>query len=420
MAQVYHSEGMGGRATFDLFFREMPPNRNFMISCGLDPALELLETWGFNTDDIDHLAGLGMFDESFLSRLASIKFTGEVRAIPEGVAVFPDEPLLSVTAPLVEAQLLETSLINRFAHPILVASKAARVHLAARGRPFVDFGARRTHGIDASLAAARSAVIGGAVGTSNVEAGKLYGLALSGTMAHSYVLSFDDEASAFRAFARRFADPVVLIDTYDVLEGARVAASLAGELAEEGKPIRGVRIDSGDLGELSRAVRILLDDAGHRELQIVVSGDLDEYRIAELLAEGAPIDAFGVGTRLGTSMDAPALGLVYKMVEDASGPKAKLSSGKEDLPGSKQVFRTYQSGRMAFDTLAPMDSDLPGTPLLETVMEAGERSQSAKGVSDIRASTIEMLESLPESLRSLDGQAPYPVHVHDSLVKPTS
>jgi nicotinate phosphoribosyltransferase len=414
MAASYHAEGLTGAATYELFIRELPPVRNFLVACGLEHALEALEALAFGPGDIDYLASLNLFAAPFLSHLAALRFTGDVWAVPEGEVVFPGEPLLRVTAPIIEAQVVETLLLNVVNFPTSVASKAVRVALACGGRDFVDFSARRDHGPDAALMAARAAYAGGAAATSNVEAGAHYGIPLSGTMAHSYVLAFPSEEEAFRAFARAFpAGTVLLIDTYDTLRGARRAAAVAAELAAEGCTVRGVRLDSGDLATLARQVRAILDDAGLPGMQIIVSGDMDEYRIAALLAAGAPVDGFGVGTQLGTSGDAPALGAVYKLVEDASGPKAKSSTGKATLPGIKQAYRFEVSGVASGDLLAPLRLPPPsgGRPLLEPVMAGGRRTGPAPSLDDIRQRCRRAVTSLPSHLRSLGPAPPYPVEV---------
>ncbi len=322
--------------------------------------------------------------------------------------MFAGEPIVRVTAPLVEAQVVETWLLNRIASQTMLASKAARVSLACGDRSFVDFSARRDHGVDAAMAAARAAWICGATGTSLVAAGRRFGIPLSGTMAHSFVMSHDDERDAFRAYARSFPTAVVLlIDTYDTVEGARRAAEVAHELADEGITIAGVRLDSGDLADLSLRVRSVLDDAGLPEIAILASGDLDEHRIAALLAGGAPIDAFGVGTQLGTSADAPTLGAVYKLVEDADGPKMKLASGKVTRPGRKQVWRLADH-----DVVSLHDEDVPGgRPLLGPVMAGGRRT-ATEDLADVRARAGASLAWLPAPLRSLDpvgAEPPWPV-----------
>jgi nicotinate phosphoribosyltransferase len=404
MAAAYGA-GLGEReATFELFVRSLPPQRRFLVAAGLDDALAGLEDWCFAPDDIDYLRGLGLFPAEFLDRLGDVGFTGEVWAMPEGEVVFQGEPLVRVTAPLVEAQLVETWLLNRVGSQTLLASKAARVALACGDRAFVDFSARRDHGVDAAMAAARSAWLAGAAGTSLVAAGRRWGLPLSGTMAHSFVMSFDDERDAFRAYARTFPQGVVLlIDTYDTVEGARRAAEVARELAGEGITIAGVRLDSGDLASLSVAVREILDAAGLRDVDILASGDLDEHSVSTLVAGGAPIDAFGIGTQLGTSADAPALGAVYKLVEDAAGPKMKLAEGKVTLPGRKQVWRLDDR-----DVVALHDEDVPGgRPLLVRVMAGGRRT-GAEPLAQARSRCASALAALPSDLRSLE-PAPYPV-----------
>jgi nicotinate phosphoribosyltransferase len=306
MADSYLRHDMNDRATFALFVRSLPPNRTFLVSAGLQTALAGLEDLRFTDETVDYLAGLGLFSDAFLAYLRAFRFSGDVRAIPEGELFFPPEPLLEVSGPRIEAQIVETFLLNTLNYQVMVASKAARAVLAARGRGVVDFSPRRDHGVDAALKAARAAYLAGCTGTSNVLAGLHYGIPVVGTMAHSYVMSFSDELEAFRAFARDFpTNAVLLIDTYDTLQGARHAATVGREMAARGARLRGVRIDSGALAAHSRAVRAILDEAGLRDARIVLSGDLNEHRIAALLAQGAAVDAFGVGTELGTSADAP-------------------------------------------------------------------------------------------------------------------
>jgi nicotinate phosphoribosyltransferase len=419
MAASYFAEGMNQPATFDLFFRELPPTRNFLVACGLEQALAHLEGFRFGASDLAYLGSLGLFPEDFLEVLAGLRFTGDVWAVPEGEVVFPPAPVLSLTAPLIEAQVVETYLLNCLDYSSAVASKAARVGLACEGRPFMDFSARRDHGPDAAVLAARAAYVGGAEATSNVLAGKRFGIPLSGTMAHSYVMAFPDEATAFRAFARRFPEAaILLIDTFDTLEGARKAAGVADELAAEGTLIRGVRIDSGDLGALSKDVRRILDERRHPEIRIMASGDLDENRIARLLAQGAPIDGFGVGTRLGTSHDAPSLGAVYKLVEDPSGPKSKRSTGKATLPGRKQVWRSFDGPTPAGDLIAPAGAaGRPGTrALLEQKMRHGRRMADPETLAAIRARCRAAVAGLPRTLRVLEQtQSVYPVAVAPEL-----
>ncbi len=411
MAASYHEQGMTGQATFDLFVRELPASRNFLIVGGLEQALDYLEGLSFDEEATDYLRSLRMFDESFLEYLRGFEFTGEVWAVPEGEAVFPPEPIVRVTAPMIEAQIVETFLLNCITFQTMIASKAARVSLACGDKRFVDFSLRRDHGADAGLKGARASFIGGASGTSNVLAGMTYGIPVSGTMAHSYIMAFESETEAFRAYARQFPErAVLLIDTFDSEEGARRAAQVAKELSSEGIQVNGVRLDSGDLGPLARSVRKILDEAGLGEMQIFLSGDLDEYRIKSLLEEGAPVDAFGVGTQMGTSADAPALGGVYKLVEDERGPKIKLSTGKATLPGRKQVFR-FQNEIFDYDLIGLEGEEVPGSrPLLEKVMESGRRLAEPEPLEALQERCRSALGLLPPRLKHLEpARRPYQV-----------
>lgn len=415
MAASYFAEDMHGEATFELFVRRLPETRNFLVSAGLDDALHYLENLHFGPEAIDYLRTLDLFRPDFLDYLATLRFTGEVWAIPEGEVFFDGEPMLRITAPLIEAQVVETFLLNCLNFQSLIASKAARVAIACDGRRFVDFSPRRDHGADAAMKAARASYIGGASATSNVLAGRAYGIPLSGTMAHAYVMSFDRELDAFLAFARTFPErSTLLIDTYDTVEGARNAVRAADILAPEGVKVQGVRLDSGDLPELARAVRTVLDDGGYPDIQVFASGDLDEHRIASLVAGAAPIDAFGVGTQLGVSADAPALGGIYKLVEDEAGPKMKRSTAKVTLPGRKQVYRCYEDGIATRDTLALHDEPRPpGVPLLEKVMEGGRRTAPPVSLSVSRDRCEAALATLAPALHSLH-QAPEPYAVRYS------
>ena len=404
MAASYFSQGMTDSAVFDLFVRRLPPQRRFLVAAGLADALAYLEQVRFSGSDLEYLRSLGTFDEDFLDYLAGFRFTGDVWAIPEGEVCFPDEPLLRIAAPMIEAQIVETALLSTVAHQTGIASKAARVAIACGDRAFVDFASRRAHGPEAAVKAARSAYLAGASATSNVLAGKLYGIPTSGTMAHSYVMAFADEREAFRRFARDFpTTAVLLIDTYDTVQGARHAVEVAHELAAEGVQLRGVRLDSGDLGELSKQVREVLDAGGLADVMIVASGDLDEHRISALLDAGAPIDSFGVGTQMGVSADAPALSAVYKLAEYSGRPVLKLSTGKDSLPGRKQVWRRERDGVLEGDTIG-LDGEegLGGRPLLEQVMAAGSRVGGAPSLADARETCARMLASVPEGLRSLE------------------
>jgi nicotinate phosphoribosyltransferase len=415
MSASYAAHDLDQPATFDLFARHLPPGRGYLVSCGLDPALEYLERLHFGPDALDYLRSLELFDESFVSLLSTLRFTGEVRAIPEGELVFPNEPILQVTAPLIEAQLVETFLLNCIGYQTLIATKAARVATACGDRTFVDFSPRRDHGTDAGMKTARASYVGGAAGTSLVLAGQAYGLELSGTMAHSYVMRFDHEADAFLTYARDFpGQAIFLIDTYDTEQGARTVVEVASKLEPELWP-RAVRLDSGDVDGLSRSVRAILDDGGLGGVRIFASGDLDEYRIAALTAAGAPIDAFGVGTQLGTSGDAPFVSVVYKLVEDASGPKVKLSTDKVTLPGRKQVFRiTADGGELRADFLALEDETVPeGRPVLQPVMRDGRRLGPAEPLDVLRDRCRASVAALPARLRAL-APAPPPYEVRTS------
>jgi nicotinate phosphoribosyltransferase len=412
MVDSYLRHDMNEPATFDLFIRGFPANRSFLINAGLEPVLYYLEHLRFDDTQIAYLAGLRLFSDAFLTYLRTFRFSGDVWAIPEGELVFAMEPLLEITAPRIEAQLVETFLLNAMDFQVMIASKAARVVLAAAGRGVVDFSPRRDHASDAAMKVARASYLAGCVGTSNVLAGMQYGIPVYGTMAHSYIMSFADELSAFRAFARDFPhNATLLIDTYDTIQGARHAVTVAQEMAGRGQRLRGVRIDSyetlDELAALSRRVRAIFDAVGLTEVQILLSGDLDEYRIAEVLAHGAAANTFGVGTRMGTSEDAPNLGGVYKLVEDAAGPKIKLSTGKATLPGRKQVWRPHPTGGAVRDTIALRDEPVPpgSAPLLIQVM-AGGRTLQPDSLDAIRRRCADRLASLPPSWRALHTPEP--------------
>ncbi len=413
MASAYLSEGVDDVATFELWIRELPPNRNFLVAAGLEQVVEHLLSLSFRDEDLAYLESLGSFAPAFLDHLRGLRFTGDVWAMPEGTIAFAPEPLLRVTARRIEAQLVETFLLASINFQTMVATKAARMVLAADGRPLADYSARRDHGPGAANLAARAAYIGGVATTSNVFAGRQFGIPVSGTMAHSMVLSFPDELTAFRAYARQNASGgTLLIDTFDTVTGARNAITVARELRDHGGYLGAVRLDSGDLGRSAFAVRALLDDAGFADVKIVASSDLDEYVIADLLADGAPIDAFGVGTRLGTSADAPYLAGVYKLVEDHSGGRAKSSAGKATVPFAKQVHRLHDGRGMVSDTIARVDEDgIPGTPLLVPVLVDGRRVRAAEPLEAIRDRCAAGIRQLPGHLRALETtDRPYPVH----------
>ena len=411
MGESYLAQGLSEReATFSVFFRSLPAGRGYLLAAGLEDALRYLEELRFSDDDLAYLEGAGLFSAAFLERLRSLRFSGSVRAVPEGTAVFPGEPLLEVTAPILEAQIAETMVLNALHLQTLVASKAARSVEAAGGRTLVDFSLRRTHGGEAGLKVARASYLAGFDATSNVLAGRRYGIPLAGTMAHSYVQSFGDELAAFRAFARAYPDDaILLVDTYDTLEGARLAVAVAHELEEDGHRLRGVRLDSGDLVELSRRVRDLLDRAGFADATIFASGGLDEAEIARLVEAGAAIDGFGVGTKMGVSADAPFLDLVYKLVEVDGRPVLKLSPGKATLPGRKQVWRIRRDGLAVHDVLGLADSGGDGEPLLHEVMRDGRATWSEPLV-ESRERVRRERESLPDGVRALTA-TPYEVLV---------
>ncbi len=417
MLQAYWRQGMDREATFSLFFRRLPPARNYLLACGLDAVLRYLETLRFDGDSLAYLSTLEEFSSPFLDWLGALSFTGDVRAVAEGTPVFPDEPILEVTAPLPQAQVIESLVMNQVHHQTVAASKGARVVAAAAGRAVVDFGFRRMHGTDAGVKAARAFHIAGVAATSNVLAGKVYGLPVTGTMAHSYIQAHDGgELDAFRVFADLYPETVLLVDTYDTLAGVDKVIALARELGDRFR-VRAIRLDSGDLAELAAAARGRLDAAGLEGVGIFASGGLDEHKIARLVAGGAPIDGFGVGTGMGVSRDAPDFDIVYKMTSYAGTGRLKLSPGKPILPGRKQVFRRVEGDVAAGDAIAREGEELPGRPLLRPVMAAGERLAAGRvGLAESRAHARQAIAELPPDIRSLEpcGE-PYPVAVSAEL-----
>lgn len=416
MLQAYWAEGMMEEAAFSLYVRRLPAERNFLLACGLDDALTYLERLHFARDGLEYLEGRPEFRSDFVEWLAGLRFTGDVYAVPEGTPVFSNEPILEVVAPLPEAQLVETFLMNQVHFQTVVASKAVRVVLAAGTRAVVDFGLRRMHGADAGLKAARAFHIAGVAATSNVLAGHVYGVPITGTMAHSYVQAHDSEMEAFRRFAEIYPETVLLVDTYDTPAGVRRVVRLARELGDDFH-VRAVRLDSGDLAALAFEARDILDAAGLQHVQVFASGGLDEHEIAGIVEKGAPIDGFGVGTGMGVSKDAPALDIAYKLTEYAGVGRLKLSTGKPILPGRKQVFRVERDRRMIRDVIARADEEVAGKPLLDCVMRAGRRLQAGRiGLEDARAYAAAQIQALPDSLRSLaPADPPYPVEVSGSL-----
>lgn len=415
MMQAYWREGMHDDAVFTLYYRTLPQGRNLLLACGLDDALSALESLSFQDHHLDYLAGRKEFEPGFLDWLAGVEFTGSVRAMPEGTPVFPDEPLLEVRGPLPVAQLVETVIMNQVHMQTVLASKAYRVKRAAGSRSVVDFGLRRMHGADAGLKSARAFHIAGIDGTSNVLAGKVYGVPVTGTMAHSYIQAHDDEMEAFRAFTELYPETVLLVDTYDTLEGVRKVVRLAEERGDD-FAVRALRLDSGDLGKLAKETREILDRAGLDEVEIFASGGLDEYEIRRLLENGAPIDGFGVGTRMGVAGDAPSLDMAYKLTEYGGHGRLKLSSGKKILPGPKQVWREVRNGRAVRDRITTAGEEAPGRPLLQPVMEDGTRLAAGRSsLEEARAHAAQALAELPDSIRGLDPVDPFPVEVSEEL-----
>jgi nicotinate phosphoribosyltransferase len=413
MAASYLRRGMTQPATFSLFVRKLPRGWGFLVACGLDRCLEFLESFRFDDEDLRYLAETQGYPDQTLEAFRELRFEGEVRAIPEGRLVFPDEPLLEVTAPLPQAQLAETYLLNQITYQTAVASKAARCRIAAGDRELIDFSFRRVHGTEAATAVARATAIAGFTATSNVEAARILGLSAAGTMAHSYIEAFGSEVEAFRAFAEDFPSRVVLlVDTYDTARGVEKAIDVARELSARGSRLLGIRLDSGDMAVLAAEARRALDDAGLHDVRILVSGSLDEHAIARLAA--APIDAFGVGTRVGVSADAPYLDSVYKLVQFAGRPVAKLSTAKATLPGPKQVWR--QSGFQG-DVITLGDEEGPSNaePLLVRVMSEGKRLLE-ESIDRARDRLAGELQSLPSELRSLEPGV-YPVERSEALEK---
>ncbi|WP_431822757.1 nicotinate phosphoribosyltransferase [Burkholderia sp. F1] len=416
MLQAYFDAAMNDVASFEFFVRALPPQRNFLMAAGLAPVLDYLERARFTDADIAGLARTGRFRADFLASLADWRFTGTVHAMPEGTVCFADEPMLRITAPLREAQLVESRVMNLLHYATLAASKAARSVLAAPGRLLVDFGLRRAHGAEAGLLSARASYLAGFSGTATVLAGIAYGIPTFGTMAHSYVQAHGDEAQAFAHFARSQPDnAVLLIDTYDVEQAAQTVVETARLLAPEGIAIKGVRLDSGDLVMHARRVREILDRGGLANVTIFASGNLDEYGLQDLLARGAPIDGFGIGTRMNTSSDAPSLDCAYKLVEYAGVPRRKRSEGKATWPGRKQVFRRHgANGRIDADCLA-LDGDAqPGAALLQPVMIDGARLV-LPSLDASRAHAARQLAMLPERTRVLTAAEPVAVGISAGL-----
>lgn len=422
MIQAYLDRGATDTAVFELFARNLPSRRGFLVAAGLEQALQFLETLQFSAAEIEWLKSTGRFRPNLIAYLSEFRFTGDVHAMPEGTVFFANEPVVRITAPLPQAQFVESRLINIVHYQTLIAAKAARMMLAAPHKVLVDFGFRRAHGAEAGLMAARASYLTGFAGTATVLAGEEFGIPIYGTMAHSFIESFDDESAAFAAFAQSRPDNLVLlIDTYDVEAAARKVVALAPKLATAGITIRGVRLDSGDLVALSRRVRAILDAGGLQAVTIFASGGLDEDQLAVFAKENAPIDGLGIGTAMTTSSDAPSLDIVYKLQEYAGVPRRKRSANKATWPGRKQVWRRHgadggmTSDLLALETRSSMAAEHDGEPLIRLVMQNGKRVAPAPSLHDIRAHCKREFERLPESLRRLDPAASYRVEVAEAL-----
>jgi nicotinate phosphoribosyltransferase len=417
MVQAYLDRGEDKEAVFEFFVRRLPERRNFLVAAGLEDALAFLETLSFSAHEIDWLKSTGRFRRNLLDYLAGLRFTGDVHAIPEGTICFTHEPLIRITAPLPIAQLVETRLINILHFQTMIASKAARMVLAAPGKILSDFGLRTAHGAEAGLFSARASYIAGFFGAANVLAGERYGIPIVGTMAHSFVQVHNDEMTAFENFARSRPDGVILlIDTYDTEAGARKVVQLAPKLKADGIAIRGVRIDSGDLAAMATKVRAILDAGGLNDVIILVSGGINEDVLQTMTATKAPIDGYGIGVNLDASIDAPSLDCAYKLQEYAGTPRRKLSEGKVTWPGRKQIWRSFgDGGRMSGDTLSLENDSHKGDLLVVPVMRAGKRIAPAPKLSQIREHAARELARLPEPLRRLEKSDDYPVRFSEKL-----
>jgi len=421
MAQSYLENNMQNLvATFEVFIRRLPKNYSYFVVMGVEDSIDKILNLHFSDEDLGYLSSLG-FSNQFLKYIAEIKFEGEIRSVREGTIVFPNEPIMQITAPIIQAQILESFVLNTINLQTTLATKASRVVIAANGKPVVEFGLRRTQGEDAALAAAKCSYAAGAIGTSNVLAGKLYNIPVFGTMAHSFIEAFEDEEKAFEAFAKTFPSrTTILVDTYDTIEGTKKAIKIAKDLEKKGYKLSAIRIDSGDLIQLSKECRKLLDDAGLNYVKIMVSGDLDEYKIKELIENGAKVDSFGVGTRMSTSSDAPFVDIVYKLVEIQKNgekiPIVKLSPQKVTLPLRKQVYRKInENGIFEKDVVAEEDEKFEGMQLLFVFVKDGERIKERETLEQTKGYIKKQIDSLPEELKRIRESNNYKVEVSDSL-----
>ncbi len=421
MGASYHALEMDSTATFSLMVRKPPKNRSFMVVAGIQEVMDRLASLQFDQSVRGYLHSTGQIRPDFIEALRDFRFQGDVWAIPEGSIVFPNEPVLEVQAPILHAQLAETLAINAIHYAMAVATKASRCRIAAPDASLIDFGLRRTPGIEAGLTAARSAYLAGFDGTSNLLAGERYGIPVAGTVAHSFIESRPSEIDAFRVFRDTFPGPVtLLIDTYDTVRGAHHAVRVAKEIEENGNRVAAVRLDSGDLVELSFSVRKILDEAGLTDVRIIASGGLDEFELEQFTRVAAPIDAYGVGTQIGTAADSPILDMAYKLVEYENVGRLKLSTGKMSLVGPKQVWRRYgPDGFYERDLVSARDEPAPGdewTPLLEPVMQAGEILKPETLQEGRERFNLE-LARLPDRLKVIEGEQPYEVQLSDVLRK---
>ena len=406
MAQVYFKKGMNKTAVFDFYTRPVE-KRSYLINAGLEQLIYYLENVRFSQEDIDYLRSLNLFEEDFLDYLKNFRFTGNLYAIEEGEIIFPNEPVVQIEAPLIEAQIIETFVINTLQLPILVATKSMRCYSVARGTILVDFGLRRAHGTDAGMKAARASFIGGFAGTSNVLAGKEYNIPVFGTMAHSFILAHENEEEAFEDFARMYPENTIfLVDTFNTIEGVKKAVKVAKKLGL--KTFKGIRLDSGDLLSLSKEARKILDENGFKDAKIIVSGGINEYKIKKLLDEGAPIDGWGVGTELVVSADVPYLDCAYKLVEYNGRPVMKFSKRKMTLPYRKQVYRFYENGIFKKDVIAKYNENIEGgKPLLKQYIKDGKLISKLPDINSIKEKAIKSFESLPDQYKDIEKTVHY-------------
>ena len=424
MAQCYFAYKRNTFATFELFVRELPQNRAYLVAAGLEDILDYVQKLQFDSQDLAYLEKQKLFSADFLQYLSNFRFRGDIWALPEGEIFFSQEPMLRVTAPIIEAQIMESFLLNTINLQTMIASKASRVVMAAGGRSCYDFALRRTHGADAGIKVARAAYLAGFSGTSCVLAGKLYKIPVVGTMAHSFVMSFGHELDAFLAYSKTFPQrTTLLVDTYNTKQGIKNAITVGLYLKTKGQSLQGIRLDSGDIVYLSKLARKMLAGAGLKEVQIFASGNLDEFKIKDLLKKGAQVDIFGVGTNMGTSIDAPSLDVIYKLSEvtDAHGrffPTMKLSKGKVTYPGRKQIFRIEdKQGKFSQDILGLEKDKIKGRPLLVKTVDKGRIIYNVPSLDKIRDLTRNNLSSLPEVLKEVYPRYKYPVRISPQLEK---